>query len=478
MDHIVDSFPASLRGLAAEALKYSTYEEFEKAFCHDSKHGTYWHITDNPHFTIDPTKGPTDKSSMGLGTPQKGSLMVTSDLPHWHAYYNYNPRSGKKEIRRPYAAMIDLSGIPPNQYRQIRRGFGNEFMIPNASLAKVIAVYPIDKAIQIARYRQNRLPQNEESLRKIYEKAHEKVSFSRRNPDTMSGLLSGYVNWLQKIATEPWESPRSEFIKSHQKGPLNREDYAAAWVPIKHPRGKINSIEFVPYPRSQGAGVFRWNDEGGIGRGILAINDNQEITDLAVQKPWRGRGIGQQLLEEARRHGYTNFTGEATNLGLAAIHRNSVLNAVKNKSPVSPQVLLDYPDLQVTASLRDSSLQILMALRPQMAQKAQAIYDAWEQNEEGLDEELGGGGICDQIAQELADVIISNTSFDIRDGGAEGDDHAWLIVRTPEGLYSIDIHPSVYETGSGYSWKKIPDVQFSPEDVEIFKLDYDLEWED
>lgn len=36
----------------------------------------------------------------------------------------------------------------------------------------------------------------------------------------------------------------------------------------------------------------------------------------------------------------------------------------------------------------------LWNLRSQFAAAAQAEYDAWEQDEEGIDEVLGGGGIC------------------------------------------------------------------------------------
>ena len=168
---IASNIPASLQGLASEAIKCTTFEEFKKSFLRDIKHGTYWHITDNPNFTIDPTMGPRDMSSMGMGSASVGSLMVTSDLMNWHSSYNYDP-SGKKNVQRPYAALIDLSNIPSNQYGQIGRGFGNEFMISDASQAKVVAVYPIEKAIQINKYRHSKLPQNEDQLREFYNKAH------------------------------------------------------------------------------------------------------------------------------------------------------------------------------------------------------------------------------------------------------------------------------------------------------------------
>jgi hypothetical protein len=41
-----------------------------------------------------------------------------------------------------------------------------------------------------------------------------------------------------------------------------------------------------------------------------------------------------------------------------------------------------------------------------------------------------------------------------------------------EEAYEIDIHPSTYETGGGYDWKKIPDVVFDGDDIFIGRYDY------
>ena len=109
----------------------------------------------------------------------------------------------------------------------------------------------------------------------------------------------------------------------------------------------------------------------------------------------------------------------------------------------------------------------LMSLRPQMAQAAQKVYDSWEGED---DEELGSGGICDEIAQEIAHVIVSKIAgVDIEDGGWDGDDHAWSIVSLGHERYGADIPPHVYEYGGGYHWTKRTNVHFSPHDVEIFE---------
>jgi len=111
--------------------------------------------------------------------------------------------------------------------------------------------------------------------------------------------------------------------------------------------------------------------------------------------------------------------------------------------------------------------QELETLRPQIAATAQKIYDDWVPNEEGMDEVYGGGGPCDDIASAISSIIADSVDAHVDDGGHEGDDHAFLIVSRAGEQYWVDIPPSIYEQGQGYSWQKIPDVQIKPEDVVI-----------
>lgn len=109
----------------------------------------------------------------------------------------------------------------------------------------------------------------------------------------------------------------------------------------------------------------------------------------------------------------------------------------------------------------------LESLKPQLAAAAQKVYDEWDEDD------YGGGGICDDVSAAMSDVIANSASNDpdILDGGHEGDDHAWLIVRSGNEAYSVDIPSYVYERGGGYSWSKIPGVKIRPSDVEIFPVD-------
>lgn len=133
-------------------------------------------------------------------------------------------------------------------------------------------------------------------------------------------------------------------------------------------------------------------------------------------------------------------------------------------------------DLVVThiVSARGSLGKALDRLRPAMATAAQAVLDAWQVDEEGLDEVYGAGGPCEDVAQALMDVLSSIPGIEMREGGHEGDDHAWLIVWDETEAYAVDIPPGVYETGAGYSWQKLPDVQVQPTDIYIEPIDLDL----
>lgn len=114
----------------------------------------------------------------------------------------------------------------------------------------------------------------------------------------------------------------------------------------------------------------------------------------------------------------------------------------------------------------------LLQLRPAMTAAAQKAYDEWQQDEQGVDEELGCGGICEQVAEAIGDIVASNVGdAELQEGGQEGDDHAWVIAARGPEAYGVDIPPNVYESGGGYKWKKKPGIVFKPEDVAIFAVE-------
>lgn len=116
----------------------------------------------------------------------------------------------------------------------------------------------------------------------------------------------------------------------------------------------------------------------------------------------------------------------------------------------------------------------LMALRGELATVAQKVYDEWDASDpEFGDPEVGFGGICQNIAEALADAMQQH-GFDIRIFDAQmGEQHVWTGVRHGDEAYHVDIPPGTYETGGGYNWKKIPGVTFTPDDIVIDPADLD-----
>lgn len=112
-----------------------------------------------------------------------------------------------------------------------------------------------------------------------------------------------------------------------------------------------------------------------------------------------------------------------------------------------------------------------------MAEAAQRVYDEWVSE----DDDDFEGGICDEIASAIQEVIANNLDdAEITEGGHDGDDHAWTLVSDGKLVYEVDIPPHVYEHGSGYSWSKIEGVRFKSSDVIISKIDarYDQVFEE
>jgi hypothetical protein len=115
------------------------------------------------------------------------------------------------------------------------------------------------------------------------------------------------------------------------------------------------------------------------------------------------------------------------------------------------------------------SVKTAEALRPQMAHVAQVIYDRWD--EADIDT-YAGGGICHFIADEICDVL-SHHNINCAPISSSHEQHVYVAAQFSEGVYTIDIHHSNYETGGGFSWKKIHDVEFTPRDIDFYCVSRD-----
>lgn len=114
--------------------------------------------------------------------------------------------------------------------------------------------------------------------------------------------------------------------------------------------------------------------------------------------------------------------------------------------------------------------QINDTIKTEICVYAQQAYNEWNQNEEGYDEELGTGGICQIVADEMLDVLHSHGIYNVQTQCSD-DPHVYLIGKFKEGIFTIDIPYHVYESGGGWSWKKKPDVKFDVHHVIVWRLD-------
>ena len=120
------------------------------------------------------------------------------------------------------------------------------------------------------------------------------------------------------------------------------------------------------------------------------------------------------------------------------------------------------------------TLNDLKSLLPQLAAAAQTEYDAWQQDADGMDEELGAGGICHLIADQMV-AILSEEGFEAvaTHSDGVGENHVWVTAQIKEGVVLIDIPPGVYESGGGYVWRKLPGIVFSEKDIVVDRIDRD-----
>jgi len=102
---------------------------------------------------------------------------------------------------------------------------------------------------------------------------------------------------------------------------------------------------------------------------------------------------------------------------------------------------------------------------------AQRIYDEWD--ESNIDT-YAGGGICHIIADAICDIMW-DIGIECTTVSCSYEQHVYVAVKVEEGVYTIDIPYSIYETGGGFNWKKLPDIKFDSRDVVFNKVSSDPE---
>ena len=106
-----------------------------------------------------------------------------------------------------------------------------------------------------------------------------------------------------------------------------------------------------------------------------------------------------------------------------------------------------------------------------MVAVAQEEYDNWQQDDDGFDEELGYGGICQNIADSMIQVLDLNGIDNAYIANSTCEQHVYIICAFQEGVYQIDIPYHIYESGGGYTWKKLPDIKFDKSHITLDLID-------
>lgn len=118
----------------------------------------------------------------------------------------------------------------------------------------------------------------------------------------------------------------------------------------------------------------------------------------------------------------------------------------------------------------------LINLREDLILVSQKVYDEWNQNEHGYDEYYGSGGICDDIADAMCHNVINlKTNYGCFHIYNEYDCHTSIYVYdlATKQIYNVDIPPYIYESGTGYNWKKIKNVSFNVNHIDIIEVEWD-----
>ena len=108
-------------------------------------------------------------------------------------------------------------------------------------------------------------------------------------------------------------------------------------------------------------------------------------------------------------------------------------------------------------------------LLPMILPKIQKAYDDWDEIDVDT---YAGGGICHILADAICDVL-GNNGIECTPVSSSHEQHVYVAGKFSEGIYIIDIPYHIYETGGGFSWKKIPNITFETGDVTFYRASSD-----
>lgn len=146
-------------------------------------------------------------------------------------------------------------------------------------------------------------------------------------------------------------------------------------------------------------------------------------------------------------------------------------NLISKKDIINILAVMDDED---TETEHEENLPSVNSIpKKKLADAAQKIYDAWDVGEDECgDWQVGFGGICHLIADAMCDVL-DDKNIQCSTVSSTSEVHVYVVGKFKEGVYTIDIDPYTYETGGGYNWKKIPDIELTEQDILVSRIDGD-----
>ena len=114
-------------------------------------------------------------------------------------------------------------------------------------------------------------------------------------------------------------------------------------------------------------------------------------------------------------------------------------------------------------------LSAVKALLHEMTKAAQQVYDKWDESDRDT---YAGGGICHLIADDLVSILDKH-GIEASSVASTHEQHVYVALKVEEGVYTLDLPWHIYEEGGGFSWTKIPDIEFEPRDFQFYKVTSD-----
>lgn len=238
---------------------------------------------------------------------------------------------------------------------------------------------------------------------------------------------------------------------------------------------------------------------------VLRIDeyDNKiKLEKIFVPKEMRGLGIGTEIITALKEYSkrvnkpiVLNPEPEKSKKGALQrfYQRNEFVDNSGRKKDFDLSDTFSrtmyYKPKEKTASI-DSFENDLKALTSEFVDAAQKIYDDWHEDPDVY----FGGGICHLIADAFVEIIYKHHPHYTASTFTRDDiQHVETVVYNidSDSLYDddtddetnietvmIDLSPYTYENGGGFSWTKIPEVEFNNTDITFYKTYTDKKYID